>query len=276
MTKFFRALSVVTGLSLVSGCAVEQPDVEEHVGETQGAIITDNSLVLNALVLNALVLNALVLNALVLNGADAGVLTSLAEDASTGEANRQVLHYMVGCALTPSQSVTYTYTDATGLHSVTERGAIGLAPQWATGRLDEAGKRLVSACLAARANYYGIPVDLSLRADVDVLEQNTSPYELGLYNRIEGAFWGNLFSETPYIRSCYKPENVAHSRAKLRDCAAGHLNADGSISECGMLQIVGPCTDVCRRLYKYGGYYTQCDVNSDGDATDLLITVGLK
>jgi hypothetical protein len=188
--------------------------------------------------------------------------------------------YAVGCALTPGESFAFSWTDTTGtVHAETYWGLLGLAPSWASGPLDAEGQRFVSACMAARTNYYGVPVEISVRADIDVLEQNTSAAELGAYSHIEGAFWGNLFAPAPYLRACYRAENVAHSRSMMRDCAAGHVNADGTIAQCGLLHSVGSCTTVCKKILKAGGYYTHCDAEAGGDdddAGDFFITVGLQ
>ncbi|APR88029.1 ppe family protein [Minicystis rosea] len=257
------------------------------MGEAQGAVTADNALSPNALSPNALSPNALSPNALSPNALSPNALSpnalspnglaTLLDPSPSGDLWRSLIKYTVGCAYAPSQSFSFSWTDAKGnVRNEVYQGILGLAPSWSTGPLDVGSQRLVSACLAARLNYYGVTVELSLRADVDVLEENTSFYELGVFNRIEGAFWGNLFSETPYIHACYKAENVEHSRFRMRDCASGHLSGNGRIEECGMLHIVGPCTDVCRRLYTYGGYYTQCDVNGGSEVTDALITVGLK
>ncbi|MFT3765830.1 MAG: hypothetical protein QM820_09965 [Minicystis sp.] len=287
MSTFLRILPVLVGVNLLSGCAVEQYG-EDDVGEAESALLTTNTLTTNTLTTNTLTTNTLTTNTLTTNtlttntlttnGAGAPVLQALSLSTPEGEANRAVFHYLVTCALDPSQSVTYSYTDAQGTaHTVTETGAIGLASYWATGPLDDQGKAYVSACIATRINYYGVTVDISLRADIDVLSANTTAYELGAYSYIEGAFWGNLFSDKPYLHSCYRDENVDHSRAAQRECAAGHVRDDGRIEECGAIHIVGSCTNVCRKLWKDGGYYTECGLDADpGTASGALITVGLR
>jgi hypothetical protein len=133
-------------------------------------------------------------------------------------------------------------------------------------------QKLVSACLAARTNYFGISVHISLRGAADALEDNTTAAELAAYPYVEGAFWGNLFTSSPALYSCYDPANVAHSRADDRCCATGSLE-DGQVEPCGMIALTGSCEDACWKLSAHGQYYLGCG-EDDGD--DQAITVGLQ
>jgi hypothetical protein len=128
------------------------------------------------------------------------------------------------------------------VHHETYPGGVGLAPGWETRGLYETEQRWVSACMAARVNYYGVSVSLSLRGDHAALD--TVQEERDDYPHQEGAFWGNIFVQEPYLHACYNTANVQHSRSKLRDCAAGHLE-DETVSDCGELARLGPCSSVC-------------------------------
>ncbi|MCB9655283.1 MAG: hypothetical protein H6729_14270 [Deltaproteobacteria bacterium] len=106
-----------------------------------------------------------------------------------------VMQYLVECALPAGASVTVTDADET---DIVFSGALGLAPEWATGAPTIRGQELVSACLGARTNAMGTHVQLSLRGgDISV-----SSLERQQYRRYEGAFWGNLFSATPTMNVC--------------------------------------------------------------------------
>ena len=72
-----------------------------------------------------------------------------------------------------------------------------------------------------------------------------------------GAFWGNVFSATPYLNSCYRACTVNESRVQLRDCAAGHLQ-NNTLGECGMIQIVGSCAAACTNHDASSRYYPSC------------------
>ena len=194
-----------------------------------------------------------------------------------GELSRQLLKFTVGCALTPEQSFTLDWTGEMG-EPRTERyvGILGLAPSWVSGPLDTAGQRWVSACLAARTNRYGVTVMLSLRGNTAPLGPLTEE-ESTAYPHVEGAFWGNLFSATPYLHACYTKANADNSRAQSRDCAAGQVGsgATGAV-ECANIAIVGECSDLCTWFTKSGGFYSSCvDPTAPDGAAAQMITSAL-
>jgi hypothetical protein len=183
---------------------------------------------------------------------------------------------MVGCALNASVSFNFSWTDAQGmLHHETYPGILGLAPDWATGPLSTIDMQMVSACLAARTNWYGVPVTISMRSHRDPLRTKVHSDELDAYPDVEGAFWGNIFTTTPYLRACYNQQTISNSRAWQRDCAVGHLDAQGSgIQPCGMISILGRCEDLCKKLDVAGQYYKDCTDPTLG-STGLVITTAL-
>jgi hypothetical protein len=126
-------------------------------------------------------------------------------------------------------------------------------------------------------NYYQVPVIISMRSLTEPLKTLTGSQELIDYPEIEGAFWGNLWGSAPFIKACYNSATVANSRAWKRDCAAGHLVSGGSTTECGMIDIVGPCSEVCQTVNGAGQYYPSCiekpGVNTT--TTKLVVTTGL-
>jgi hypothetical protein len=93
-------------------------------------------------------------------------------------------------------------------------GAIGVGVNadgstwWGTGRCDESCQRWVSACVLARANAYGVHVDISMRAPADAPptiknallvsdeERDGGPGILA-YSHREGAYFGNIFATAP-------------------------------------------------------------------------------
>lgn len=136
--------------------------------------------------------------------------------------------------------------------------------------MSSTGQRWVSACLASRVNWYGIPVTLSARGNHPLL-RNFAGSELTTYQLHEGAFWGNLFiGEYSYLFACHNDSTVAASRARYRDCAAGHLGLDGSISACGAVTIVGSCATWCGSL-EQGHYYKSC-VGPTGSSNEVVTT----
>jgi hypothetical protein len=123
-------------------------------------------------------------------------------------------------------------------------------------------------------NWYGTPVMLSSRASHGALD-STSWDETTAFPELEGAFWGNLFSDSPYAHACYDHQTRAHSREKSRDCAAGHVIGQ-SIVECGIIKIEGSCKNRCGSLKSSGGYFASCDAGNGQKDEHPVITVWLQ
>lgn len=261
----FAALALVA----LASCVTMREEEDVFLGTAPAPLETINALNPNALNPNALNPNALIPNALIPNALAPGALSSAALSAiqdpgAAGELSRQFLRYVIGCALTPSQSFSFSWTDADGtVHEEVYEGLIGLAPGWATKPLGKTEQEWVSACLGSRTNWYGSSVIISSRASHPVLDK-TGSAELSTYTRQEGAFWGNLFTASPYLHACYYEPNRSYARTMLRECAAGHLDADGRVLECGIIRILGACEDHCLPLNPRGMYYPTCANNLSG------------
>ena len=273
-------VSIVT--TVLAGCAGSAAE-DGPVSAASSALITENALVPNALVPNALVPNALVPNALVPNALAPGALAasaraSLLDPGLAGDLSRMHLKYTVGCALSPGQSFSFSWIDSSSaVHNETYVGLLGLAPYWIAGPLDSDRQQMISACLATRTNYYGIPVMISVRGPglaqswPDVTETTT-------YAKEEGAFWGNIYTSTPALYACHQAADDANSRALYRDCAAGHQNPGGTISPCGIIRLVGPCDQHCLTINNPGFYHVYCwsdQNNVVATATQDALTVYL-
>ncbi|WP_437805632.1 hypothetical protein [Sorangium sp. So ce1078] len=77
------------------------------------------------------------------------------------EPTREVMRYLVSCALEQDQSVSYTDTSTGEEHAF--RGEIGICPHWATGPVGPKCRQLITACVLARVNALGRNVTLSMR-----------------------------------------------------------------------------------------------------------------
>ncbi|EYF03117.1 hypothetical protein [Chondromyces apiculatus] len=249
-------MGCLSGLAACGGEGDEEDDLAE--GGASEALMGDNALSLNALSLNALSLNALSLNALSLNTLSPENLGALLDPTPAGGLSRELARYLVSCALEDGQSLDFTWAGVDGVvHEESLPGRLGLAPRWASKPLDPPSQRLVSACVAARVNFYGQPVTISLRSSKKPLKTSAWSEEVYTYPAIEGAFWGNLFDREPALHACHHTWNVSHSRSRKRDCAAGHEGEDGEILECGPIRIVGSCALNCQPL-STGWYYPGC------------------
>ena len=182
----------------------------------------------------------------------------------------------MSCGLDSTGSFSFSWTDDAGtLHAETYEGLLGLTPHWKTGPLMGVDGQWISACLAARVNWYGLPVQLSIRGTNRTLKKPGDD-ELTLYTTREGAFWGDLFSGSPAVYACYEPSSADHARELHRDCAAGHLDPQGGVSGCGIIQIVGPCADVCQNPHLERGYYSMCGASGAPAHRSEAITVFLQ
>jgi hypothetical protein len=176
------------------------PDVSGRSGVTHNAI-TMNALTTNALTTNAANLQALIAGKL----ADASFETGNLSEALWDPSAQQVMAYLVSCALSPSQSVTWRPAWSVGPPPppTTWTGSLALCPQWHDDGVaaDSDCQELVSACLLARNNAAGVEVAISLRGrdaaesyfgSSDVLVGDVVQPEHELYRWREGAFYGNI------------------------------------------------------------------------------------
>ena len=276
---------VCSGLAtlLLAGCgtgSLETMD-EGPAREVAEAIENSNAMNPNAMNPNAMNPNAMNPNALNPNALNptaisATAMLALQDPGSSGDLSRQLLKYSVSCALDATQSFSFAWIDSAGaVHAEVYPGLLGLATGWATAPLSTTGAEWVSACLASRVNWYGAPVMLSSRGTVTQL--GTTSTERATYSKLEGAFFGNLFTATPTVYTCYTSDDIANSRSQQRDCATGHLNSDGSVSSCGILQILGSCTDYCSSVQPSKQYYSTCFLTSGRLGTPIgsVVTTAL-
>ena len=159
----------------------------------------------NGLSTNGLTLNGMTTNGMTDSGLSLSTLVSygFAQDffdtqgftgwfnSNTPSYSAMVMKYVVRCAVPALGSRTATINGALYLWP----GELGLAPVWSSGgAMPEAEQQLVSACLAAHANKFGLHIALSIRGRfADGTTIPTSSLEKGTYSASEGCFFGNLF-----------------------------------------------------------------------------------
>jgi hypothetical protein len=223
-----------------AGCAASEPSL----GTTESHVETQNRLATNRLATNRLATNRLATNGL----SEVSSIADLKAMASD-EGGRELLTYMLSCALPEGQSLSVE-TD-TGTY--TFDGLIGLAPNWLTTPLSVEDRRWVSACLLARVNYYGITVHISMRGDSPALA--ITPEEGSDYPLYEGAFWGDLFVDGPQDKnaciSAYKATDPQVADVPLRECTVP--TGDGTLTMCDF-KAAGTCEDVCSGRDGDNGY----------------------
>jgi hypothetical protein len=267
----------------ITGCAASPAD--EVLGEAEEPAIAANAIAANALAPNAIAANAIAANAIAANALTAGALSpsslsALQDPGTAGDLSRMFVRYAVGCAFDPTQSFSFSWTDSAGtVHNEQYWGILAIAPYWATGPLDDTGQRLVSACLAARTNYLGVSVLISMRSDSGVLDDSPAS-EINAYPYLEGAFWGNIFTTTPSLYACVVPADAAHSEAAQRYCATGYPDpTTGAIQSCGIITLAGSCNTLCNKFdassHAYTGCVQQPAAGTNSAKTSLVITTAL-
>jgi hypothetical protein len=249
-------------LAAVMGCGpLEEGPPEPEVAPARGAqaLAGTNGLATNGLVINGLVINGLVINGLVINGLGTAGLSSpdfskwFDQDPVLGD---MVMKYVVYCAENWGQQRTFTHP-ATGI-TYTWDGWLGLAHNWATGApATVPEQQLISACLAAHVNTYGLHIQLSLLGDKAT---NKPLYiasgELEEYSTREACFFGNLFNgEGLYAandRNSLPPEKSTPRRCGLS------RTLSGTDPECSPITRVGSCEHLSCTLDRESNYYRTC------------------
>jgi hypothetical protein len=177
-----------------AGClAGESEDgVEEPLGTSSQAVISNNRLSLNRLSLNSLAMKTLSTTKLSPDGA------TLAETnlMSTSE-GRELLVYIVECALPSGATLSGKY----GYTTYTFKGRLGVAPEWVTTPLTTSGQRWMTACLLAHTNAYNIATPISLRGALPALTATQEEKED--FSIEEASFYGNIFTPEDDALSIY-------------------------------------------------------------------------
>ena len=197
MTTNGKRLGLVTALLFaVSACGGAQSPGGE-LAQSSSDLSSDNGLTTNGLTTNGLTTNGLTTNGLALGGLTGGALNAVnfalwfAKDPSYSS---MVMKYLVRYAMPAGKSLTYL----SGLGLFSWDGELGLAPTWSQGfSIPVAEQQLISACLAAHTNKYGIQVGISVRgyyANGSYIAVSNA--EQTAYPNDEGCYFGNLFDGT--------------------------------------------------------------------------------
>jgi hypothetical protein len=139
---------------------------------------------------------------------------------------------------------------------------IGLAPHWAAGeQIPEGEQQLVSACLAAHANYYGAHVPLSVLGQyADGTPIPISDDELAAFPITEGCFFGNLFTGDGTFTGNDRPALLTDDQTSLRTCAMPDRTGSGASSMCAPMVYTANCRDICQPD-PTNTYYLNCTWN---------------
>jgi hypothetical protein len=248
-----RKLPLVLWMICLGACGPSESGAtseEEPLVQEQG-LSELNGLSTNGLSTNGLSTNGLSTNGLSTNGLSTKeFLTWFNENP---ELSAAVMGYLVRCAMADGQVLTYD-NPMTG-QRYRWKGDLGLAPLWSLGQLPSVPEQqIVSACLAAHVNKFGLHVALSVLGRS--AQGQPVPFtadELSQFSHREACFFGNLFSGQGLFAANDRPL-LSASESTTRACG---LSSQALGSDCAPLVHVGFCSDFCT-LDASGTYYTQC------------------
>jgi hypothetical protein len=248
---------------LISCSLLACTDEPVSVGEVASAVVSDNRLAGNTLSENRLAGNTLASNQLagarLANGSLS--LNATANDLLSTEGGREVLSFIISCAL----DETVTVVGEFGGDTFEFFGDLGLAQRWLNHPLDHKGKGWVSSCLFARVNASAIPVPISLRGPHKRLTADDD--EKASWSLQEGAFYGNYFTDGDIDwNACRGSDQAAGETAGLisRDCTEPVGNT--GLTVCGF-KYAGDCGDfaaehACKKFDDDGTFYQKCRGNA--------------
>ena len=237
------------------GCGpVDEPPVElPTLADQAQGVVDENNLSVNGLSFNGLSFNGLSFNGLSFNGLSSPAFGSWFQ-SNPARAN-EAMRYIVRCAVPAGQ--TRTYTSPTSGTRYTWQGGLGLAPVWAGGSAAPVlEQQLVSACLAAHVNPYGVSIPISILGRK--AQGQAIPYtndELNTFPKQESCFFGNLFTGQGIYagsRGTLLNQGLSSSRA----CAVVD-NSGSQRLNCAPLFFVGECGNLCT-LGATGLFYSKC------------------
>lgn len=166
----------------------------------------------------------------------------LADPAAVHDAQgSELMRYLVSCALPAGVVVRHPQPRAG--QPATFHGRMGLAPGWMSGALTPREQRLLTACLLARSNALGVPVQISMRSPRADAEPalRASDEERRSHGRLEGAFFGNLFGPVPRAYVCTggaAPDRARWLQTHARLCTLP--GAQPGLTRCGFVD-TGAC-----------------------------------
>jgi hypothetical protein len=250
-----KSLWLTGALLALVGCGGALPEDGWEGGELAAvdqAQQVDNGLSTNGLSTNGLSTNGLSTNGLSTNGLSTNGFSSWFEaNAATAPS---LMAYIVKCAVAEGQ--TRTYQRDANSPKYTWQGSLGLAPGWASGKpATVAEQQVVSACLAAHANKFGLHVALSvLGRGADGVAIPYTSQELATYGEKEGCFFGNLFTDEGLFAA--RDRGFTTAESSTRACSLT-LKSDN----CAPIVNVGTCAQACTKSDPNSPYYTQCTFN---------------
>ncbi len=235
-------------------------NVDDHLHSSSQSVVSHNALASNALASNALASNRLASNRLSSNQLSSNRFNLTNADLIETDDGREVLTYLVSCAI--PEGISLAGTDSQG-NQYEFFGELGIAPRWLDHPLNRTEKGWVSACLFARVNVDGVPVQISLRGPSSAL--TVTPDEQANWTLQEGAFYGMYFTPPgqPINWNACRGRDSEQAQLFERACAQPDPQNPGKTlcgfnfaGDCGRYS-VAPTQTACR-AFSPNGYYVNC------------------
>jgi hypothetical protein len=235
--------------------------------------MTLNGMTLNGMTLNGMTLNGMTLNGMTLNGLGAhglGTVEFATWFRQDVELSEMLMRYTVRCAVAAGEA--RSYQDSISGTTYTWQGSFGLTPSWASGQpINEAEQQLISACLAAHVNKFGVHVPLSVLGRTAQMEPIAySAEELQAFPRREACFFGNLFTGEGIFAGADRG-SLFDGESSPRACGLTTA-ANVSTAVCAPMAHVQNCEAFCT-LDPSGLFYTECNYNG---RTYLPVTTRIR
>jgi hypothetical protein len=246
---------------LVSGCGV--PTGQELDGDpglvSESSLAGTNGLGTNGLGTNGLGTNGLGTNGLSTSGLSISAMntsefvTWFNQDPALAD---MVMKYIVACAVAEGSSRTWTNPSTSVQYAW--HGVLGLTPAWASGSpATEIEQQLITACLAAHTNKYGLQVPISLQGlDATGTPLPVDVLEFAIFSSKEACFFGNLFQGEGIFAG--NDALLGATLSSVRAC--GLESASDNVDECPPIHHVADCQTLCVPD-PLNNYYQSCNYN---------------
>jgi hypothetical protein len=165
-----------------------------------------------------------------------------------------VMKYVVACAVEAGAS--RTWTNPVTSTEYTWDGNLGLTPDWASGApATEVEQQVITACLAAHTNKYGVAVPISIQGlSATGAPIPVGPQEFLAFSEKEACFFGNLFQGEGIFAGNDALWSVTNS--SVRACGIENPSS-GNVNKCPPIQHVRRCTEICVPD-ALGNYFQSC------------------
>lgn len=164
------------------------------------------------------------------------------------------MKYAVRCAVPQGQTRTYTSPGTNTTY--TWSGGLGLAPSWASGsQATLVEQQVVSACLAAHTNKFGVHVTLAmLGTNAQGVALTLTDADRATFSEPEACFFGNVFTTAGTLYAANDRKTLKLAESTVRACGLSSRNVS---TDCQPINHVGSCSSFCTKD-STGAYYTSC------------------